>query len=183
MIGSVRKAEVGTTLVPGSPIFQMVDLKQIWLAAWIDQALVAQLRVGQPAKIMLRSGREFQGQVARINQEGDTVTRELEVDVKFDKLPKPLVIGEEGQVEIDTGRQRAPVVPLSAIISKSSGKGVLVASNGLLRFRKVHLGLQDGARTAVTQGLKPGELVVLKPAGLKPGKKIRPKIKQAVPRT
>ena len=179
---TVRKAEVGTTLVPGSPIFQMVDLDQIWMAAWIDQALVAQLREGQPARITLRSGREFHGQVARVNQEGDTVTRELEVDVKFDQLPKPLVIGEEGQVEIDAGRQTAPVVPLSAIISKDGGRGVLVADKGLLRFRKVVLGLQDGARTAVTEGLKEGELVVVNPGGLMPGKKIRPEIKAAAPR-
>jgi HlyD family secretion protein len=179
---TVRKAEVGTTLVPGSPIFQMVDLDQIWMAAWIDQALVAQLRESQPARITLRSGREFQGQVARLNQEGDPVTRELEVDVKFDQLPKPLVIGEEGQVEIDTGRQTAPVVPLSAIIAKDGGRGVLVADNGLLRFRKVSLGLQDGTRTAVLAGLKEGELVVVNPAGLMPGKKIRPEIKAAAPR-
>jgi len=179
---TVRKAEVGTTLVPGSPIFQMVDLDQIWLAAWIDQALVAQLRVGQPARITLRSGQEYRGQVVRLNQEGDTVTRELEVDVKFAKLPQPLVIGEEGQVEIDTGRQNAPVLPWSAIIAKNGAKGVLVADNGILRFRKVVLGLQDGARTAVTQGLKAGDLVVVKPAGLSPGTKINPKI-QAGPRS
>jgi HlyD family secretion protein len=179
---TVRKAEVGTTLVPGTPIFQMVDLDQIWMAAWIDQALVAQLREGQPARIILRSGREFRGQVARLNQEGDPVTRELEVDVKFDQLPKPLVIGEEGQVEIDTGRQTVPVVPLSAIIAKDGGRGVLVADNGLLRFRKVSLGLQDGARTAVLAGLKEGELVVVNPAALMPGKKIRPEIKPAAPR-
>jgi HlyD family secretion protein len=179
---TVRKAEVGTTLVPGSPIFQMVDLDQIWMATWIDQALVAQLREGQPARITLRSGRQFHGQVARLNQEGDTVTRELEVDVKFDQLPKPLVIGEEGQVEIDTGRQTALVVPLSAIIAKNGGKGVLVADNGLLRFRKVVLGLQDGARIAVTQGLKAGDLVVVNPAGLIPGTTISPKIQTGPPR-
>jgi HlyD family secretion protein len=173
---TVRKAEVGTTLVPGSPIFQMVDLDQIWLATWIDQALVAQLREGQPARITLRSGREYRGQVARLNREGDTVTRELEVDVKFDQLPQPLVIGEEGQVEINTGRQRAPVIPLSAIITKNGGKGVLVADNGILRFRKVVLGLQDGAKAAVTKGLQAGNLVVVNPAGLPPGAKISPKI-------
>ncbi|MHB9074556.1 MAG: efflux RND transporter periplasmic adaptor subunit [Desulfobaccales bacterium] len=178
---TVRKAEVGTTLVPGSPIFQMVDLDNIWMATWIDQALVAQLREGQPARIILRSGREFQGQVERLNQEGDTVTRELEVDVKFDQLPKPLVIGEEGQVEIETGRQTALVVPQSAIIAKNGGKGVLVANKGFLRFRKVALGLQDGSRTAITQGLNAGELVVVKPAGFIPGKKIRPEIKPAAP--
>jgi hypothetical protein len=85
-------------------------------------------------------------------------------------------------VEIDTGRQTAPVVPLSAIIAKDGGRGVLVADNGLLRFRKVSLGLQDGTRTAVLAGLKEGELVVVNPAGLMPGKKIRPEIKAAAPR-
>jgi RND family efflux transporter MFP subunit len=180
---TVRKAEVGTTLVPGSPIFQMVDLEQIWVAAWIDQALVAQLREGQPAKITLRSGRVFQGKVARINQEGDTVTRELEVDVKFDQLPKPLVMGEEGEVEIDTGRQTGPAVPLAAVLTKNGAKGVLVADKGVLHFRKVSLGLQDGFRTAVLEGLKEGELVVVNPAGLLPGQKIRPEIKTVtVPR-
>jgi HlyD family secretion protein len=174
-----RKAEVGTTLVPGSPVFQMVDLDQIWLAAWIDQAMVAHLREGQSAQITLRSGRKFQGKVARINQEGDTVTRELEVDVKFDQLPNPLVMGEEGQVEINLGQQRAPVVPLSAILANNRGKGVLVVDNGILHFRKVTLGLQDGARSAVTDGLKEGELVVVNPEGLKPGQKIRPEIRQA----
>ncbi|MBI5575211.1 MAG: efflux RND transporter periplasmic adaptor subunit [Deltaproteobacteria bacterium] len=102
---TVRKAEVGTTLVPGSPVFQMVDLNQIWVAAWIDQALAARLREGQPARITLRSGRVFQGKVARINAEGDTLTRELEVDVKFDRLPQPLIMGEEAVVDIDTGHR------------------------------------------------------------------------------
>ena len=174
-----RKAEVGTTVAPGTPIFQLVDLDQIWMATWIDQAMVAQLREGQLARITLRSGREFQGKVVRINQEGDTVTRELEVDVKFDQLPKPLLMGEEGQVEINLGQQRAPVVPLSAVLAKNRDKGVLVAANGILHFRKVTLGLQDGARTAVTDGLQEGELVVINPEGLQPGRKIRPEIRQA----
>ena len=69
-------------------------------------------------------------------------------------------------------------MPLSAIMAKNGGKGVLVADNGILRFRKVTLGLQDGARTAVTEGLKEGELVVVNPEGLMPGTKIRPEIKQ-----
>ena len=129
--------------------------------------------------IILRSGRVFQGEVVRLNKEADTVTRELEVDVKFMKLPEPLVIGEEGMVDIDTGRETALVVPQSAILAKNGAKGVLVADNGILRFRKVTLGLQDDARTAVTEGLKEGDLVVVNPAGLVPGKTIRPEIKPA----
>ena len=120
---TVRKAEVGMTVAPGSPIFQLVDLDQIWVAAWIDQTLVAQLREGQPAAIKLRSGRVFQGKVARLNKEADTVTRELEVDVKFASLPEPLVIGEEAEVEIQTGRETAAAVPLSAVLMKNGSTG------------------------------------------------------------
>jgi HlyD family secretion protein len=173
---TVRKAEVGDTVTPGTPIFQMVDY-QIWAASWIDETKVAQLREGQKASIKLRSGRVFQGEVVRLNKEADTVTRELEVDVKFDTLPNPLVIGEETEVDIDAGRETALAVPLSALVEKNGSKGVMVVSNGLTSFRPVTLGLHDMQRAAVVDGLKEGELVVLNPAGIEASKKVRPEIK------
>jgi RND family efflux transporter MFP subunit len=174
---TVRKAEIGNIIAPGTPIFQMVDLDQIWVAAWIDQAQVAQLREGQKAAIKLRSGRTFQGEVVRLNKEGDTVTRELEVDVKFEKLPEPLVIGEEAEVDIDTGRQTGPAIPLSAVMERQGAKGVLVVAKGVAQFRPVSLGLRDGQRAAVLKGVKEGEMVIVNPAGIEPGKKVRPEIK------
>jgi RND family efflux transporter MFP subunit len=172
-----RKAEVGTTLSPGTPIFQMVALDTVWVAAWIDASQIAQLQEGQAAAIRLRSGRQYQGQVARITTEADTVTRELEVDVQFAKLPEPLVIGEEGEVDIDTGRQTVLAAPLSAVLERNGAKGVFVVAEGVATFRPVSLGLQDGQRTAVLEGLKEGELVVLNPAGLESGKAVRPEIR------
>jgi len=176
---TVRKAEVGDTVAPGTPIFQMVDY-QIWASSWIDETKVAQLREGQKASIKLRSGRVFQGEVVRLNKEADTVTRELEVDVKFDTLPNPLVIGEETEVDIDAGRETALAVPLSAVVEKNGSKGVMVVSNGLTTFRPVTLGLQDVQRAAVLDGLKEREMVVINPAGIEPGKKTRPEIKTDV---
>ena len=176
---TVRKAEIGNIIAPGTPIFQMVNLDQIWVAAWIDETQVAQLREGQKATINLRSGRVAQGEVVRLNKEADTVTRELEVDVKFDKLPEPLVIGEEAEVDIATGQQTATAVPLSAIISRNGSKGVLVADKGLARFQKISTGLQDGNKIAVLEGLKEGELVVINPTGIEPGKQIRPEVRAA----
>ena len=170
---TIRKAEVGNTVSPGSPIFQMVN-DQIWAASWIDQNKIAQLREGQKATIKLRSGRVFRGEVVRLNKEADTVTRELEVDVKFETLPNPLVIGEETEVDIDTGGQTAPAVPLSAIVERNGSKGAMVVSNGLATFRPIVLGLQDGQRAAVHEGLREGDMVILDPAGIEPGKKVRP---------
>ncbi len=179
---TVRKAEVGATVAPGAPIFQMVDLGQIWMAAWIDQAQVAQLREGQTARITLRSGRVFQGRVVRLNKEADTVTRELEVNVLFDQLPDPLVIGEEGEVDIATGKETAPLVPLSTLFPFKGQMGVLVVDQGKVTLHPVSMGLREGERAAVTKGLREGDLVVLHPDGNLLGKRVRPVVQAAAGR-
>ena len=52
-----------------------------------------------------------------------------------------------------------------------------MVADGLVSFRSVALGLQDGQRAAVLEGLKEGDMVILNPAGIEPGKKVRPEIK------
>jgi multidrug efflux pump subunit AcrA (membrane-fusion protein) len=172
-----RKAEVGTTLSTGTPIFQMVALDTVWVAAWIDQSQIAQIKEGQPAAIRLRSGRQYQGRVVRLNAEADTVTHELEVDVKFDHLPEPLVIGEEAEVDIDTGTVKALAVPLTAITERGGKTVVLAVDQGRLVFHPVKTGLDDGKRIGVLEGLKEGDLVVAQPANLKPGTRVKAEIK------
>jgi HlyD family secretion protein len=168
-----RKAEVGTILPPGAPIFQMVD-HQIWAASWIDQRTIADVRVGQKAAIVLRSGRSFEGVVARLGSAADTVTRELEVDVKFLALPSPLVIGEESEVTIETGRQVALAIPLSSILVRNGSQGVLVVAEGKAHFRPIVTGIRDGERAAIVKGVREGEVIVVTPAEVVPGKKVRP---------
>lgn len=174
---TVRKAEVGDTVSPGAPIFQMVDLDTVWVAAWIDASQIAQLREGQKADIRLRSGRRYQGRVARLNKEADTVTRELEVNVDFDQNPEPLVIGEEAEVTIFTGVHKALSAPLGAIVHQNDHTGVMVVDQGRLAFRPVSLGVHDDRRTAVVEGLKDGDLVVAQPVTLKAGTRVKPVVK------
>jgi len=170
-----RKAEVGTILPPGAPVFQMVD-SQIWAASWIDERTIAEVRVGQKASIVLRSGRTFEGEVARLGSAADTVTRELEVDVKFFNLPNPLLIGEESEVTIETGRLVALAVPLSAIQVSNGTRGVLVIAEGRSSFRPIVTGARNDERAAVVKGLQAGEMIVLSPAELAPGKRVRPQL-------
>ncbi len=152
---TVRQAEVGDTISPGTPIFQLVG-DPIWAASWIDETRLGALHVGQKASITLRSGQVYRGEVARLNSQADTVTRDLEVDVQFAILPKPLLIGEETDVAIDAGQQTALAVPLSAIAESDGRRGVMIVSDGRARFRPIVTGLQDTKRAAVLQGLKEG---------------------------
>jgi len=170
---TVRKAEVGDTITPGVPIFKMVELDWLWVAAWIDETQIAALKEGQEAQIRLRSGRIFPGTVVRLNKEADMVTREMEVDVKFSSPPEPVVVGEEAEVAIATGRTRAIAVPWTAVEEQDGQSGVLVVEGGVVKFRPVKLGLRDRQQVAVEQGLKEGELVVVPASQTKPGQKVK----------
>jgi multidrug efflux pump subunit AcrA (membrane-fusion protein) len=173
---TVRKAEIGDTITPGTPIFQMVDLDMIWVATWIDETQIAALQEGQEARIRLRSGRSFTGTVVRVNKEADMVTRELEVDVKFAAPPEPLVVGEEAEVTVATGSTQALAVPWRTVLQQDGRPGVLVVEGGVVKFRPIKLGLRGSQQVAVEQGLQAGELVVAPPSQTQPGQKVRTKI-------
>jgi RND family efflux transporter MFP subunit len=169
----VRDAEAGDTVVPGSPIFRMVDTRKLWVATRIDESVVGQVEVGQSATIRLRSGKELQGEVARINRQSDAATRELEVDVAFRDIPERFAIDQEAQVVIHAGEEKGVVIPASALFQQGREFGVLVAANGRAGFRPVRTGATDGERVVVREGLKAGETVIRQPAGIRDGSRVR----------
>jgi len=170
----VRDAEVGDTVVPGSPIFRMVDTRKLWVAARIDESVVGQVEVGQSATIRLRSGKELQGEVVRINCQSDAATRELEVDVAFRDIPERFAIDQEAEVVIYTGQEKGIVVPVSVLLRQKEATGVLVIDNGRAQFRPIKVGASDGKRVTVLEGLKASEQVIRQPRNVAPGSRVRP---------
>lgn len=168
-----RNAEVGDTLVPGAPIFLMINLHTLWSATRIDETVVGRVRVGDPAEIRLRSGPEVPGRVARIGRDADPVTRELEVDVAPTAPFPRFANNEETEVRIETGSAQGLVVPVSALMHNRGTEGVLVAQDGQARFRTVKTGITNGTETVVRQGLRAGDLVLTQPRGIRPGEHIR----------
>lgn len=169
----VRDAEAGDTVAPGSPIFRMVDTRKLWVAARIDESVVGQVEVGQPATIRLRGGKELSGEVARINRQSDAATRELEVDVAFRDIPERFAIDQEAQVVIHAGEEKGVVIPASALFQQGREFGVLVAANGRAGFRPVRTGATDGEHVIVREGLKADETVISQPAGIRAGSRVR----------
>jgi HlyD family secretion protein len=169
-----RLAEVGATVVPGTPIFRMVDPGTLWIAARVDESVVGRVRVGQPASIRLRTGETLAGKVARIARQSDAATRELEVNVAFDAPPVRFAIDQEAEVSIDAGADHGIVVPLAALTRDSEGvRGVLVVADGRTRFRPVDTGNADGERVLIRQGLAAGERVVAQAQGVRANLRVR----------
>lgn len=164
-----REAEVGATVVPGSPVFRMVDPQTVWVAAHVDEAAIGAIRLGQATSIVRRNGHQLAGKVARIARQSDPATRELEVDIAFDILPRHFAIGQEAEATIATGEEKGVMIPKSALVHEQGVPGVFVMENGGKRFRPIKPGAMDGKHIAVREGLAVGEAVVRNPNGAQPG--------------
>jgi multidrug efflux pump subunit AcrA (membrane-fusion protein) len=170
---------IGDVVYPGTPLFQMLEADQIRVVATVNNTRGAQLCEGQKAIIKMASGRESEGEVMRLDRELDPDSRKMEVQVKFQDLPDLTVIGEEAATFIATGRQTAPAVSITAVTCRNEQQGVLVVDDGLVYFRPIFPGVQDGKWVAALEGVKEGELVIITPEAAKPGKDVRAEVMPA----
>ena len=141
--------------------------------------MVGRVQPGQAASIRLRSGEVLPGKVARIARQSDAATRELDVHVAFDSVPKRFAIDQEAEVSIAVGEDRGILVPLAALTRDKAGReGVLVIDGrdgtGRTRFQAVETGGADAGRVLIRKGLGNGETVVAKAAAVTANRRVRP---------
>ncbi len=173
---TARLKELGSALGPGEPVFTLIDPKSIWVLAYIDESKAGEIKVGEPAEIVLRSqpGRRIAGHVARIEPESDRVNEERKVEIAFEKIPQGINLGEQAEVYITTVLlPQALLVPEAAIVGLAKNRGTVWAiEDGHLRQHEVTLGhrLLDG-RYEIVSGLPDKAQVVVKlRSGLRVGR-------------
>ena len=161
-----KDAEAGQTIAAQQAIVTVVDPKEVWIKAYVDERISGQIAKGQKAQIVLRSkaGEALSGIVARIEAESDPVTEERVVDVAFDKVPIPFYLNEQAEVTITTGQLHdVLLVPIRLV----RHGGVWVYRRGEAHFIKLRiLGRND--RFAAVKGLREGEKILVPDPHKKP---------------
>jgi HlyD family secretion protein len=161
-----RNLEVGSTVVPGAPIFRVADTSLIWVQAMVDERETRGLTEGAHARVVLRSdpGTSLRGTLSRVAREADRVTEELEADVKVEQLPAHFALGQKADVFIETARSlKAMQVPKSALVRRGQQVGVYVIADGRAKWRALKLGLIGREAAEVLEGLTEGAVVVRDP--------------------
>jgi HlyD family secretion protein len=173
---TARLKELGSALSAGQAVFTLIDPQSIWVLAYIDESKAGEIKVGDPAEIVLRShpNERLPGRVARIEPESDRVNEERKVEVAFDQIPAYANLGEQAEVYITTVHLlQTLLVPEAAIIGLSKDHGtVWTVEDGYLQQREVTLGhrLLDG-RYEISSGVPDNASIVTQlPSGLLVGR-------------
>ncbi len=163
-----RNLEVGSTVVPGAPIFRVADTRLLWVQAMVDERASGKLAVGQPARVVFRAhpNAPQSGKLARLAQEADRVTEEREVDVTVEQLPPSFFVGQKADVFIETARKADVLqIPKSALVNR----GVFVVTSGRAQWRAVQFGLIGRDSVELVTGLAENDVVIAQPfVGKKP---------------
>ncbi|WP_457605360.1 efflux RND transporter periplasmic adaptor subunit [Nitratifractor sp.] len=161
-----RDAKVGETIAAQQPIVTIVRPRDVWVRTTIDERISGDIRLGNPAGIVLRSRSDetLPGRVARIEALSDPVTEERIVDVAFEKVPEPFYLNEQAQVSITTGRLKDVLLLPAKLIRHG---GVWTYRNGEAHFVKVEILGRDGEKVAV-RGLEQSAKVLVPDPHKKP---------------
>jgi HlyD family secretion protein len=186
-----KDAEVGEFVAPStagggltrSAIATMADLRTLEVEVDVNEAYIAQVANGQPARITLDAypDTSFAGTVRQVVPTADRQKATVQVKVAIlDRDPRILpemgakVVFVRGEGATAAAAPRRVLVPGAAIGQGRDGTQVWVVEDGRVTARAVDVGATRGDQVEIRKGLNGGESVVLgAPAGLKDGARVR----------
>ncbi|WP_460186319.1 efflux RND transporter periplasmic adaptor subunit [Thiomicrorhabdus hydrogeniphila] len=97
-----RAVEKGQSVAAAQTVLKVLDPASLWVRAYIDERISGRLKVGETAKITLRSkpNTTYIGTVKRIDFQSDQVTQEHVVYIAFNNPLKTFHLNEQAEVRI-----------------------------------------------------------------------------------
>jgi RND family efflux transporter MFP subunit len=153
----------GMYVQPGTEMFTVVNLGNLWVLADVYEQEIAFVRAGQQAEMRAAAfpGQVFKGRVHFVYPTVAQQTRTLKVRLEFPNPGLKLRPGMYGDVEIRLDAAEGLVAPAEAVVNTGEQTYVFVA-RGAGRFepRAVTVGRRDGEMVEVLSGLAEGDEVV-----------------------
>lgn len=152
--------QAGTT-----PCFTVADLSKVWVMAQVSAAELATIRVGDPAQVDSgMPGVELPGTVdniaAVVNPDTRAVAARIVVPNPGDVLRKQMYV----RVRIQSRQAgQGLLMPVSAMLRDDENLpfAYVVQHDGSFARRRVTLGPRNGDQYEVSDGLKPGDQIVV----------------------
>jgi RND family efflux transporter MFP subunit len=166
-------AERGQVADTATALMTVADLDDLIVETDIDEGYASQIAVGQPAVLRFSGQTETRtGHVNAVSGRVDAATGGLAVKIGFDApVSAPIGLTVTANIVVDE-RDAALAVPRTAIVTEGDGAAVFLARDEVARLQPVTVTDWPAARLIVTDGLAPGDPVIVDAAGLSDGLRI-----------
>jgi len=163
----------GAAVEEGTLLFHIVDRRELWIEAHVSEADAARLErpdgiafdlPGLDAPVEVRDGDN--GRLVGAGSVIDPVSRSVPVVFALPRPDPRIALNQNVQARVFTGGKRSALsVPASAVIDDAGQRVVYVMRGGESFSRvPVRLGMRDGDRFEVLEGLQAGDRVVFRGA-------------------
>jgi membrane fusion protein, copper/silver efflux system len=157
----------GQRFMAGETLYRIADLSRVWMLADVFEQDLVMIHAGQTATIRIEAYPDeiFTGEVTFIYPTVNPETRTASVRIELpnpQELLKPAMYGKVEFVSIQR-EDRVLAVPESAVLDAGTTQSVLMdLGEGRFEPRLVKLGKHANDYVEVLDGLKAGEMVVVK---------------------
>ena len=185
-----KNANVGDTITPFSSaldtkgaVVTIADMTTLEVEADVSESNLQQVKVGQPCEIELDAipGVRFEGSVSRMVPTVDRSKATVMTKISFAQLDPRILPDMSAKVAFlsqavpPDQRTARPAVNPAAVVQRDGRSIAFVLDQDKVKATPVQTGRSIGDLVEVTQGLQPGEKVVLRPsAKLQDGMVVRP---------
>ena len=160
-----RNATIGATVNTDASVFKIIDISRVWVDANVFEKDLPRVRVGQAVKLTVTAfpGSTFAGKIIFINSVVDPDSRTVKVRTEVPNPDGRLKPDMFANVEIITDVKGTAVsVPQTAVLEDSGKSVVFVADGSTYKQRQVQVGIKNGDRVEIIDGLNAGDRVVVK---------------------
>lgn len=162
-----KKADPGTLVSPGFPLFTVENLGHYRLEAAVNESDLRYVRMGARVPVIVDAleTTDLKGKVVQIAPGADPASRSFLVKIELPADPG-LRSGVFGRVHIARGTRSSLLIPQTSLIRRGQLQAVYILdSNGIANLRYVTLGRTSGTEVEVLAGLQEGDRLVVRPGG------------------
>jgi len=157
--------EKGAFVTLGSPICRLVDLNPVKIRVGIPESDVEKIRTMVSFSVCIDALGETPisgGSFLRLARSTENKARLYDLDLLFPNDEGRMVPDMFARVNIvKKVRDQALVVPLYSLINRKNTQVVFLETKGQAVMREVKTGIQEGWMVEVTEGLAPGDKVIV----------------------
>ena len=173
---SQRLAEPGDVVQRFDHVLSLTDLTTLYTEVNISELMLRDVQVGDTVSLRIDAlGKQhFPGRISRIHPTIDPASRQGIIEIILTPVPNGARPGQLCRVELTTRARARLLIPFSALRRDSRGEFVYGLDG---QQRATRIGVRSGRhfddQVEITEGLKPGDAIIVKGfLNLHPGKRV-----------